>query len=197
MSIDRKIDINLRFQLIASQLTTLKLYNDRFFKCIHKTLNQNPNETNGSRECSRSEQRLRKAVSDVSSEIDRYTVLETTSSTIDEVMQAECECCGIREECTQNYIAKIKGSHSGEWVCGLCCEAVKERLMRAPKMAVHEAVSSHRDFCQNFNTNRLNPNLSLTSAMRDIAKRSCENRNSKNLSKLGRSTSCVPKFDRH
>ncbi|KAL5783322.1 hypothetical protein ACOSP7_008351 [Xanthoceras sorbifolium] len=183
MSIDRKIDINLRFQLIASQLTTLKLYNDRFFKCIHKTLNQNPNETNGSRECSRSEQRLRKAVSDVSSEIDRYTVLETTSSTID--------------ECTQNYIAKIKGSHSGKWVCGLCCEAVKEILMRAPKMAVHEAVSSHRDFCQNFNTNRLNPNLSLTSAMRDIAKRSCENRNSKNLSKLGRSTSCVPKFDRH
>ncbi|KAK2661275.1 hypothetical protein Ddye_007808 [Dipteronia dyeriana] len=147
------------------------------------------------------QQRLRKAVSDVSTEIDRYTVLQTTSTFDDHeagivLTQAECECCGIREDCTQNYIAKIKGSHSGKWVCGLCCVAVEERLMRAPKTAMHEAMSSHRDFCQKFNTLRLNPKLSLASAMREIAKKSCENRNSNNnnLSKLGRSTSCVPKI---
>ncbi|KAJ0031987.1 hypothetical protein Pint_12858 [Pistacia integerrima] len=118
------------------------------------------------------EPRLRKAVSDIVSEIDRYKALEDLSS-IDEVTQAE-----------YGY-------------AGLCCEAVKENLVRTPKTAMEEAVSSHRDFCQKFNTNRLNPKLSLTSVMRNIAKRSYENRNANNLSnsKLARSTSCVPRID--
>ncbi|XP_031264099.1 uncharacterized protein LOC116122386 [Pistacia vera] len=142
------------------------------------------------------EPRLRKAVSDIVSEIDRYKALEDLSS-IDEVTQAECECCGLKEDCTEHYITKVKGSHSGRWVCGLCCEAVKENLVRTPKTAMEEAVSSHRDFCQKFNTNRLNPKLSLTSVMRNIAKRNYENRNANNLSnsKLARSTSCVPRID--
>lgn len=131
---------------------------------------------------------LRKAISDVSSEIDRCIVdLEVISSTADEVMQAECECCGLKEDCTQNYVAKVRGSYSGNWVCGLCIEAVKDRLVQVPKIAIQEAVGSHREFCQNFNsTTRLNPKLSLTLSMRDIAKRSSQKRNGK----LARSSSC-------
>lgn len=148
-----------------------------------------------------SEQRLRKAVSDVSSEIFKYGSMDMkaiSSSAVLEVKQAECQCCGLKEDCTQDYISKIKGSHSGNWVCGLCSEAVKETLEHGPKMAMQEAVSSHKDFCQKYNTTtRLNPKLSLTCAMRDIAKKSSEKRDSKNssISKIGRSSSCVPRID--
>ncbi|KAJ9128680.1 hypothetical protein P3X46_034618 [Hevea brasiliensis] len=150
-----------------------------------------------------SEQRLRKAVSDISNEIFKYETLKleaisSSDSEILEVKQAECECCGLKEDCTQDYISIVKGSHSGYWVCGLCSEAVKETLEQGPKMATQEAVSSHKDFCQKFNTTtRLNPKLSLTCAMRDIAKRSSEKRHFKNssISKLARSTSCVPRID--
>ncbi|KAB5514058.1 hypothetical protein DKX38_027964 [Salix brachista] len=141
-----------------------------------------------------SEQKLRKVVPGVSYEIDKYETLEA----IDEVKQAECECCGFKEDCTQDYILKVKNSYSGNWVCGLCSEAVKQRLARGPKMAMQEAVCSHMDFCQEFNTTtRINPKLALTRAMRDIAKRSCENRRSKNLStsRLPRNTSCVPRIN--
>ncbi|KAJ6914966.1 hypothetical protein NC651_017064 [Populus alba x Populus x berolinensis] len=144
-----------------------------------------------------SEHRLRKAVSCDSYEIDKYETLEDSTATIDEVKQAECECCGLKEDCTPDYISEVKGSYSGNWVCGLCSEAVKERMAQGPKIAMHEAVCSHKDFCQKFNTTRLNPRLSLTAAMRDIAKRSSENRSSKNssTSRIARSTSCVPRID--
>ncbi|BFG18529.1 hypothetical protein CerSpe_048030 [Prunus speciosa] len=64
--------------------------------------------------------------------------------------------------------------------------------------AMQEAVISHRDFCQKYNSTRLNPELSLTSAMREIARRSSENRDSKHnlpMSKLGRRKSCGPRID--
>ncbi|KAL6986793.1 hypothetical protein U1Q18_043559 [Sarracenia purpurea var. burkii] len=119
---------------------------------------------------------------------------------IEEVEQAECECCGLKEECTPDYIAKIKDSHSSKWVCGLCSEAVKERLIRHPKTAIDEALSTHRNLCQEFCRTRLNPKLSLTSAMRNIARKSWEKRNSNNSSpesKIGRSYSCFPDIDLH
>lgn len=134
--------------------------------------------------------------SDVSSEIKRYTVSGSSSFVVDDdevVKQVECECCGLREDCTQSYIAKVEGYYAGKWVCGLCSEAVKERIRQDPNMALHDALRFHRDFCQKFNnTTRLNPKLSLTYAMRDIAKRSSEKRNTS--TKLARSTSCVPKI---
>ncbi|GMN39996.1 hypothetical protein TIFTF001_009224 [Ficus carica] len=109
--------------------------------------------------------------------------------------QAECECCGLNEECTEAYITQIERSHSGKWVCGLCSEAVKETMKRSPETAVKEALSSHRDFCNKYNSStRLNPKLSFTCDMRNIAKRSCESRIT---NKLARSSSCVPRFDLH
>ncbi|KAK8505316.1 hypothetical protein V6N12_067284 [Hibiscus sabdariffa] len=155
--------------------------------------------------------RLRKAVSDVSWEIEKYInkALESSSSSStctileedDVVKQAECECCGLKEDCTADYITSVKGCHCGKWVCGLCSEAVKERLLNGgpAAAAMENAVTSHREFCQKFNsTTRLNSKLSLTCTMRDIAKRSHESRRSSDTSvapKIGRTTSCVPKID--
>lgn len=154
---------------------------------------------------------LRRTSSDVSVEmIGKYKreleIFSSSSSkinnlsTIDEVKLAECECCEMKEECTQAYIAKVEDYFSGKWVCGLCSEAVKERMTRSAQRSVvmEEAVSSHRDVCRKFNSTRLNPKLSLTFAMRDIAKRSEESRNSQNSSctpKLTRRSSCVPRIN--
>ena len=121
-----------------------------------------------------------------------------TIAKIEEVEQEECGCCGLKEECTQEYITKIKNSHSGTWVCGLCSEAVKERLIKDPTTDMEEAVSTQRKFCQEFNNSRVNPKLSLTCAMRKIAKRSFENRSTSegsSTSKITRSTSCFPNID--
>ncbi|KAM7459351.1 hypothetical protein LguiA_036345 [Lonicera macranthoides] len=114
----------------------------------------------------------------------------------EQIIQAECYCCDLKEDCTKDYFAKVKNSYSGKWVCGLCSEAVKETQAQGP---MEEALRKHRNLCQDFNaTTRLNPKLSLTWAMKDIAKRSFENRNNLNnlpISKIGRSSSCVPKID--
>lgn len=141
-------------------------------------------------------QLLRKAVSDVTNEVSKLGQdLETIVELEEAILQAECECCGHTEDCTKDYISRVQSLFSGKWVCGLCAEAVKERL-RCPRPAVgvEEAVINHKSFVQDFNTTtRLNPKLSLTWAMRDIAKKNCEKRN--NLSKIIRTSSCVPRID--
>ncbi|KAF3446395.1 hypothetical protein FNV43_RR11574 [Rhamnella rubrinervis] len=152
------------------------------------------------------ERRLRKVISDVSIEIQNFSMnqeLETISAAKvdDEVKQVECHCCGLKEDCTSAYITQVEDSYSGKWVCGLCSEAVKEGMLSAPETAINKqelALSSHRDVCQKYNsTTRLNPKLSLTSAMRNIAKISSEKRNAVGFktSKLARSSSCDPRID--
>ncbi|KAJ8555500.1 hypothetical protein K7X08_012996 [Anisodus acutangulus] len=142
---------------------------------------------------------LRKVVSDISVEINKIEKDFDNICTIDEVTLAECECCGLREECTQAYIERIKDSYSGKWVCGLCSEAVKEGLKRGSSpVAIEEAVSSHKKFYREFNNStRLNPKLSFTMAMRSIARRSHENKEKKQypMSKISRSSSCAPRID--
>lgn len=98
----------------------------------------------------------------------------------EEVEEAECQCCGLKEECSRVYISEIQECYCGKWVCGLCSEAVKERVGQTPNIGMQDALNSLRDFCQEFSaTTRLNPKLSLTLSMRKIAKRSLENRKSK------------------
>ncbi|KAM3218302.1 hypothetical protein P3L10_022832 [Capsicum annuum] len=147
----------------------------------------------------RSGQVLREVISDVSVEINKIEKDYENICTIDEVTQAECECCGLREDCTQDYIERIKDSFSGKWVCGLCSEAVKDGLKRGSPVAIEEAVSSHTKFCQEFNSStRLNPKLSFTMSMRNIARRSHENKEKNQyptMAKISRSSSCVPTID--
>lgn len=135
-------------------------------------------------------QTLRKVVSDLTSEIDKLGKdLETIAKIEEEVIEVECDCCGLHEECTEDYIIQVKDSYSGRWICGLCSEAVKEKLNRRQN-AIDEVLGTHKSFCQE---SRKNPKLSFTSAMREIAKRSSDNRK-KNSSNIARSASCVPRF---
>ncbi|XP_038899593.1 uncharacterized protein LOC120086851 [Benincasa hispida] len=165
---------------------------------------------------------IRKAVSsDLSKEIESYKlrisneveeeikIMMSKSSLVveeeeeEEEEEIECSCCGLKEECTKSYILEVQKSFSGNWVCGLCSEAVKERLFKFPNTTIDKALNFHREFCDSFNTTtRLNPKLSLTTSMRKIARKSFENRtnnlgpssSSNNKNKLSRSISCDPRI---
>ncbi|XP_052157494.1 uncharacterized protein LOC127775208 [Oryza glaberrima] len=89
-----------------------------------------------------------------------------------------CACCSVTEECTAAYIRRIRAAHYGDWVCGLCAEAVRERMRGGGGGGgVEAALRWHMEVCRDFNsTTRLNPKLSLAGSMRDIARRSFNRR---------------------
>ncbi|KAK1367806.1 hypothetical protein POM88_033898 [Heracleum sosnowskyi] len=86
-----------------------------------------------------SHQDLQKAVADFLSDMNQKAEDFETLIRIDEVMLAACECCGLEEDCTPKYISKVKTSHSGKWLCGLCSEVVKEKMLKAPLTEMDEA----------------------------------------------------------
>ncbi|GJN35805.1 hypothetical protein PR202_gb24612 [Eleusine coracana subsp. coracana] len=116
-----------------------------------------------------------------------------------------CACCNVPEDCTAAYIRRVRAAHCGSWVCGLCAEAVGERLRREPGAGVEAALRWHMAVCRDFNaTTRLNPKLSLAGSMRDIARRSF-NRRASTLTchddelraankTIARTISCQPRF---
>ncbi|KAK3138235.1 hypothetical protein QOZ80_5AG0366190 [Eleusine coracana subsp. coracana] len=116
-----------------------------------------------------------------------------------EARSVRCECCGMAEECTPTYIGRVRERFQGKWVCGLCGEAVKERLAREPALTVGGAVDAHAALCERFNsTVRLNPKLSLASSMRDIARKSSLHRSGTATTpsacggeKIGRAATCA------
>jgi len=121
------------------------------------------------------------------------------------VETVRCACCGVGEDCTASYIRGVRASFCGDWLCGLCAEAVKERARRDPAGGVAAALGAHEAECRDFNaTTRLNPTLSLAGSMRRIARRSldrrtasCQERGSAPASRaaaLARSASCDPWF---
>ncbi|KAL5976786.1 hypothetical protein ACLOJK_021120 [Asimina triloba] len=145
------------------------------------------------------DQRLRRAISDITIQVEKITEDFNKHGQVD-VEKAECECCGFSDDYTPAYICHIKNSYGGKWVCGLCSEAVKEQMSRAPWAAMKEAVDSHATFCKKYNsTTRLNPKLSLAGDMREIARRSSQNRISKKIhpSMIARTYSCNPRIDIH
>uniref|UniRef100_A0A0E0BYP1 phosphoribosylaminoimidazole carboxylase n=1 Tax=Oryza meridionalis TaxID=40149 RepID=A0A0E0BYP1_9ORYZ len=126
-----------------------------------------------------------------------------------EVETVRCACCGVAEECTPAYIGGVRAAFCGDWLCGLCSEAVKETARRdpAPGGGVAAALASHAAECRDFNaTTRLNPTLSLAGSMRRIARRSFDKRTSASCQErrlgaaasravaLARSASCDPRF---
>ncbi|XP_040379846.1 uncharacterized protein LOC121054414 [Oryza brachyantha] len=133
-------------------------------------------------------------------------------SDVETTTAVRCACCSVTEECTAAYIRRVRAAHCGYWVCGLCAEAVSERLRRrAPAdggATMEEALRSHMAVCRNFNsTTRLNPKLSLAGSMRDIARRSFNRRTSSSSSSpatchdqlrvgktMARTLSCQPRF---
>lgn len=114
--------------------------------------------------------------------------------------EVKCDCCSIEEECTLQYIDKVKDLYSGKWVCGLCSEVVNERCQKHPPAAtrMQEALDWHRGIIEAFNsTTRVNPKLYFARSMREIARRSSQTRaqNFSLGSKISRTTSCDPRLE--
>ncbi|KAL8537257.1 hypothetical protein ACS0TY_012429 [Phlomoides rotata] len=140
---------------------------------------------------------LRKVASDITNEkskvgdddLESFVELDETI-----ILEVECDCCGLKEDCTKDYISRIRNLYSGKWVCGLCSEAVNELRLTHDLVAMEEAMSTHTNFVQE---TRINPKLSLTWTMRDIAKRSGDKRkiNSSGGMKIMRSSSCFPRIN--
>ncbi|KAJ6805069.1 uncharacterized protein M6B38_376455 [Iris pallida] len=85
---------------------------------------------------------------------------------------AKCDCCGLTEECTPAYVARIRGRYDGRWICGLCSEAVEEVILRSDgPITTAEALDRHMSFSRSF---RPNPKEHLISAMRQLLRRSLD-----------------------
>lgn len=82
-----------------------------------------------------------------------------------------CECCSLREDCTQAYITTVKENFDGKWLCGLCSEAVRYeagRGRRSKGFKVEDALGAHMSLCRNF---RLNPAVHVADGMKQMLRR--------------------------
>ncbi|XP_010532558.1 PREDICTED: uncharacterized protein LOC104808554 [Tarenaya hassleriana] len=93
-----------------------------------------------------------------------------------EIESVTCECCGLKEDCTQDYISEVKANFDGKWLCGLCSEAVRDEVTRREMTSsaaesvspVEEAVRAHMSFCGKFKTN---PAVLVADGMRQMLRR--------------------------
>lgn len=122
--------------------------------------------------------------------------------TVSEIEDAKCECCGMSEEFTPEYIKKVRKKFSGRMICGLCSEAVKEEMEKNGGKG-EEALKEHMNACVKFNrVGRAYPVLLQAEAMREILKKNRANSLSPRekgdgvgMQKKGgiaRSSSCIP-----
>uniref|UniRef100_A0A7N0U0C1 Uncharacterized protein n=1 Tax=Kalanchoe fedtschenkoi TaxID=63787 RepID=A0A7N0U0C1_KALFE len=94
-----------------------------------------------------------------------------------ETEYAECDCCGLTEECTKSYIERVRERYNGTWICGLCSEAIKDEIVRSERLiSTEEAMKMHMSFCGSFKASGPPPNPAthLIAAMRQILRRSLE-----------------------
>ncbi|KAF6985506.1 hypothetical protein CFC21_003360 [Triticum aestivum] len=82
-----------------------------------------------------------------------------------------CTCCDFKEECTQEYIKSVKANFGGEWLCGLCSEAVGDELSREGRGqdGVKEAIKVHMAFCRMALSS---PAVRVADGMREMLRRS-------------------------
>ncbi|GAB2294845.1 hypothetical protein Dimus_029038 [Dionaea muscipula] len=102
-----------------------------------------------------------------------------------DVELVKCECCGLKEECTGEYINGVKERFSGKWLCGLCSEAVRDEVNRSSgggggggegggtakkqyRDVVEEAVKAHVSFCRKYKSN---PAFRVADGMRQMLRR--------------------------
>lgn len=94
-----------------------------------------------------------------------------------EVEFAKCDCCGLTEECTPEYIQTIRQSYQGKWICGLCAEVIKDEILRTERLiSTEEAMTKHMDYCKTFRSSRPPPDpaIHLISVLRQILRRSLD-----------------------
>ena len=81
----------------------------------------------------------------------------------------KCDCCGLKEDCTQDYISEVKANFDGKWLCGLCSEAVRDEVNRGKKQSgMDEAVKAHMAFCRKYKSN---PAIRVADGMRQMLRR--------------------------
>ncbi|KAJ6903489.1 hypothetical protein NC651_020850 [Populus alba x Populus x berolinensis] len=86
-----------------------------------------------------------------------------------EIESVQCECCELKEDCTQEYISEVKAKFDGKWLCGLCSEAVRDEVSRGKTQSgMEEAVRAHISFCGKFNSN---PAVRVADGMRQMLRR--------------------------
>ncbi|KAM0968522.1 hypothetical protein ACFX13_017163 [Malus domestica] len=154
---------------------------------------------------------LQRTISDISAELSSSSSKEAIDDgihlpTISEVEDAKCECCGMSEECTNEYIDRVRSQFSGKLICGLCAEAVKEEMDKNGGKR-EEAVNEHMSACEKFNRlGRAYPVLYQAEAIKEIFKKSSTVRaksispRDKSVRKgnggIARSSSCIPAINR-
>ncbi|XP_059318634.1 uncharacterized protein LOC132069240 [Lycium ferocissimum] len=147
---------------------------------------------------------LQRTISDISFELSKEVVVTDRDDhnekkllpPISEVEDAKCECCGMSEECTPEYVKRVREKYSGKLICGLCSEAVKEEMEKNGGKKLEEALNEHMNACSKFNRiGRAYPVLFQAEAMREILKKSRGKSLSPRDNKKGgiaRSSSCIP-----
>ncbi|WOK92069.1 hypothetical protein Cni_G00760 [Canna indica] len=94
-----------------------------------------------------------------------------------EIVRATCSCCGLTEECTPAYVARVRERYSGRWVCGLCGEAIKDEIRRSGRrISTEEALSRHTTFSERFRSPAPPSETAeqLIAAMRQLLRRSLD-----------------------
>ncbi|CAN6313974.1 unnamed protein product [Urochloa humidicola] len=95
---------------------------------------------------------------------------------------AKCECCGLVEDCTRDYILGVRAAFGGRWLCGLCSEAVRDEAARgtattrprgpggggAAAAGLEEALRDHMAFCGKC---RRSPAFRVADGMRQMLRR--------------------------
>ncbi|XP_042430166.1 uncharacterized protein LOC122016795 [Zingiber officinale] len=85
-----------------------------------------------------------------------------------EVESVRCECCGLEEDCTCDYISSVKADFGGKWLCGLCSEAVRYEFGKGERKSHEEAVKAHIAFCRRHNSN---PAVRVADGMKQMLRR--------------------------
>ncbi|KAH6757109.1 hypothetical protein C2S52_006476 [Perilla frutescens var. hirtella] len=87
-----------------------------------------------------------------------------------DIESVKCECCGLKEDCTQEYISEVKSKFQGKWLCGLCSEAVRDEVSRGKRheFDLDEAVKAHMSFCRKYKSN---PAVRVADGMRQMLRR--------------------------
>ncbi|KAM7255905.1 hypothetical protein ACFE04_011646 [Oxalis oulophora] len=106
-----------------------------------------------------------------------------------DVVTAKCECCGLTEEYTAAYIARVRERHEGRWICGLCAEVIKDEFTKRDDIATTvEALQRHISFCEQFRLASSPPPCEdLISAVMQLLKRTLVDSTRKKKSKKKKS----------
>ncbi|XP_022992409.1 uncharacterized protein LOC111488724 [Cucurbita maxima] len=136
-----------------------------------------PRSNNFSKALRLSSNALQRTISDISMELGKE--LAITSDTkqdalppISEIEDARCECCGMSEEYTQEYIDQMRDKFLGKLICGLCSEAVEGEVEKHGG-SKEAALNTHMSACARFNKlGRAYPVLFQAEAMREMLKKS-------------------------